>query len=87
MAFLGKLFLWGFAVIGGLLVLILITAPDPGPQRGGSYVATSHSQCVELGVDYYRRIGSFPRLSDGRDARGVANERCGRSISAFNNLR
>lgn len=95
MATLGKILLWGLAIIGGLLVLLMVFVPDPGPGQAssgsrssgaGSY-ATSHANCVELGVDYFRRIGSFPRLSDGRDARSVASERCSRTISAFNDLR
>ena len=93
MATLGKILLWCLAIIGGLFVLLLVFAPAPGPassgsrSSGSSSFATSHAGCVDLGIDYFRRIGSFPRLSDGRDARSVASERCSRSISAFNDLR
>jgi uncharacterized membrane protein YhaH (DUF805 family) len=40
-------------------------------------------ECVELGVDYFKDIGSYPLLSSGRDARTEANDRCGRSSLAF----
>lgn len=40
---------------------------------------SEREKCVDRGVYYYKEIGSFPRLSDGRDAEQVAKERCERS--------
>lgn len=39
--------------------------------------------CIERGVQYFIEIGSYPKLSDGRDAVKVATERCNRTITAF----
>ncbi|RYD86049.1 MAG: hypothetical protein EOP84_00310 [Verrucomicrobiaceae bacterium] len=52
------------------------TAPKAQPQ-------SPHAACVKRGVEYFKEIGSYPRLSDGRDAAKVADERCGRTLTAF----
>lgn len=39
--------------------------------------------CYRKGITYYREIGSYPSLSDGRDANTVIGERCARSKLAF----
>jgi hypothetical protein len=39
--------------------------------------------CVAKGVAYFKKIGSFPTLSDGRSATQVAYDRCGRTVKAF----
>lgn len=39
--------------------------------------------CRERGETYFKDIGSWPRLSDGRWAIDVAKERCSRNSSAF----
>ena len=43
--------------------------------------------CVELGVTYFKEIGSYPTLTaepnTGRLARTVARERCKRTTTAF----
>jgi hypothetical protein len=39
--------------------------------------------CVMRGVEYFKAIDSFPKLSDGRDAIDVAIERCNRTATAF----
>lgn len=39
--------------------------------------------CQDRGEAYYRDIGSWPTLSDGRSASGVVQERCARSVDAF----
>jgi hypothetical protein len=60
---------------------LAIAQPTPRP-------ATTVAECVELGVAYYKEIGSWPRLTAppnrGRDARQVAAERCNRTVGAFN---
>jgi hypothetical protein len=44
---------------------------------------TSFEACVGKGTDYFKNIGSFPKLSNGRMASDVAYERCGRTVGAF----
>ena len=39
--------------------------------------------CVEYGIQHFKDIGSYPRLSDGRSAATVARERCERMPAAF----
>lgn len=39
--------------------------------------------CQLKGMAYFKEIGSYPYLSDGRDAAKVAKERCNRSLVAF----
>ena len=46
-------------------------------------VQTDRGECVRKGVAYFKEIGSFPTLSDGRDATEVALERCERTPGAF----
>ncbi len=53
----------------------------------GPRSATTYSQCVGNGVAYFQEIESWPKLSDGRDARSVAAERCNRTTGAFDGLR
>lgn len=52
----------------------------------GPASATLYSECVGKGVAYFQEIGSWPKLSDGRDARSVAAERCNRTTGAFDGL-
>ncbi|MFE0407442.1 hypothetical protein ACFW0S_01480 [Citrobacter freundii] len=40
-------------------------------------------ECIKRGAQYFTDIGSYPNLSDGRDAMKVASERCNRTITAF----
>ena len=44
---------------------------------------TQRERCNRLGVQYYKDIGSFPILSDGRNARDVVKEHCRNSLRAF----
>lgn len=39
--------------------------------------------CVRRGIAYFKEIGSWPTLSDGRNAEQVVRERCRRSTQAF----
>ncbi len=41
------------------------------------------TECVGRGTVYYQEIGSYPKLSDGRDAHSVAAEHCYQSITAY----
>lgn len=44
---------------------------------------TDFDRCVARGEKYFREIGSWPNLSDGRSAHGVAIDRCDRTADAF----
>ena len=39
--------------------------------------------CYQRGVAYYKEIGSYPTLSDGRSAELVVRDRCDRANTAF----
>ena len=39
--------------------------------------------CVQRGIAYYKEIGSYPKLSDGRLASEVVADRCARTTTAF----
>lgn len=39
--------------------------------------------CVDRGIAYYQEIGSWPTLSDNRDALEVVRDRCNRTSTAF----
>ena len=43
--------------------------------------------CLTKGAAYFREIGSYPKLSDGRDADTVAKERCYNTTGAFDGLK
>lgn len=53
----------------------------------GGVAPTSHSQKIEecqiRGIAYFSEMGSFPFLSDGRDAAEVAKDRCKKTLTAF----
>ncbi|WP_286383410.1 MULTISPECIES: hypothetical protein [unclassified Acinetobacter] len=47
---------------------------------------SNYGKCVENGVQYFKDIGSYPRLSDGKHAENVVRERCNRSSVAFGSI-
>lgn len=49
----------------------------------GGYRDEEHEACVGRGIAYFKEIDSYPRLSDGRLAKQVAEERCHGSLTAF----
>ena len=58
-------------------------APPPPAQSGEWQHASTVAGCVADGVAYFKEIGSYPTLSDGRNAEEVASERCQRTLTAF----
>lgn len=85
-----KHLVWFAVPIVGLFAFA-IAQPQTGSVRQQSslsqqsYVATDPIRdCYKKGVAYYKEIGSYPFLSDGREAEEVAVEKCGRSPVAFN---
>jgi hypothetical protein len=65
-----------FALVTAFVSMVLggCNSADSGP---------SVDACVEKGIAYFRDIGSFPYLSDGRDAKLGVRDRCGRTTGAF----
>lgn len=73
------------AIVGIGLLLMWGRAVD-GPSQAGASAGTrddAFTACVLKGEKYFKDIGSFPKLSDGRDALAVAWERCSRTTTAF----
>jgi len=66
--------------IGTVLAMALL-AVGIGPAAAQSSQAIE--ACVGRGIAYFKEIGSYPRLSDGRSAAQVARERCNRTTTAF----
>ena len=62
-----------------IMTTFLIAAAQPSIAIG----LPTHSECVELGMQYYKDIGSFPTLSTGEDALEKVIGMCTRSPIAF----
>jgi protein involved in sex pheromone biosynthesis len=45
--------------------------------------ADTYAGCVSRGIAYFKIIGSYPNLTDGRTAESASRERCGRTKRAF----
>ena len=60
------------------IILLFLLLDDRGDVTDSAVEA-----CVRRGEAYFSDIGSFPTLSDGRDALTVARERCRRTTTAF----
>lgn len=69
-----------YAVILGLIFWGLYSCMSGSSERTAAY-----NQCIEKGKAYFKEIGSWPRLSDGRDAEVVAAQRCSNTHGAFGN--
>lgn len=83
---------WLLILLGFVVLVLLLgrcgSSGPPGYVGGGTYSGGSAPDsavlaCTARGVKYFGEIGSWPRLSDGRDARAVAADRCSRSTAAF----
>lgn len=48
--------------------------------------AQSDEDCIANGIGYYKTIGSYPRLSNGKDISQVVQDKCTRTRSAFDPL-
>lgn len=78
----------GLLVLGAIgLGLAMLGARDGRDAGGGAapqFVAMDErASCAGRGVAYFKQIGSWPTLSDGRDALNAVYERCQRSVTAF----
>lgn len=65
--------------------LIVIASCNGGSINSSAAQATDDAvaACIQRGIAYFKEIGSWPKLSDGRDAAEVAAERCWRTTTAF----
>lgn len=64
-------------VIFTVSALILGCSKEPGVT----------SQCVEKGIKYYKEIGSYPNLSDGRSAEVAAQDKCLNYSGSFDSVK
>ena len=64
-----------------ILALLLITSAACSSSGADDQAALD--RCVSNGVAYFKEIGSYPTLSDGREAEDVAIDRCSRTTTAF----
>lgn len=66
-----------------VLFLLALFGPkndDPSARALSKNEETVVDYCVQRGIGYYREIGSYPNLSDGRTAISVAREKCRRTL-------
>ncbi|WP_413578571.1 zinc ribbon domain-containing protein [Bdellovibrio sp. HCB290] len=50
--------------------------------------SANKEMCIEKGIKYFKEIGAYPRLtSTGQLAEEAAEEKCGRTVGAFGELR
>lgn len=75
-------FLIFFCIAGAMYFLPKLSSSLEFVDRNASELPTT-LECVELGINYYKDIGSYPLLSSGKDARTEVSERCRRSALAF----
>jgi hypothetical protein len=61
----------------------MLTHPAPTDPLAGMKTVSAFSQCQDKGIKYYKEIGSFPRLSDGRSAYDVIDQKCRVTSAAF----
>lgn len=52
-------------------------------QQAAATRAPTYSECVEMGIQYYKEIGSYPKLSTGEDALEKVLAICKNSLLAF----
>ncbi|WP_412473565.1 hypothetical protein [Halobacteriovorax sp. YZS-1-1] len=69
--------LYSFIIIAISFSLLLLCTPS---KKGNNQEVFS---CTSRGIDYFKSIGSYPTLGNGKDAYSVAKERCQRTTTAF----
>ena len=62
------------AIVVGIWVYVAMHRDDPVHQ---------YQACLQRGAAHFKVIGSYPNLSDGRDAETVVQQRCRRTLAAF----
>jgi hypothetical protein len=72
-----------------VLIMILFFVTGRQPESGSaskisqSSTTSEFATCLRSGENYFKEIGSWPKLSDGRLASRVAEDRCRNTTSAF----
>jgi uncharacterized membrane protein len=70
--------------VAGIVMLIAVALFWPGgPRTASSDQLKARMECTNRGIAYFKEVGSFPQLSDGRMAGDVAYQRCSGSDKAF----
>lgn len=64
-------------IVGSFMFLYFSHASKSGNE------SNQFDECVSKGDAYYRDIGSYPTLSNGRDAHSVVVEKCFQTTTAF----
>jgi hypothetical protein len=81
-----RVVIWVLLIVFVLLLVGNMLSGDSS-NKGSTYstrgTASPIIACYRRGVAYFKEIGSYPTLSDGRAAKLVASERCNRSTTAF----
>jgi hypothetical protein len=81
-----RVVIWMLLIILVLLVVGSMLGGDSSNKESTYTTGSTDSPiiaCYQRGVAYFKEIGSYPTLSNGRSAELVASERCNRSITAF----
>lgn len=71
-----KIIFYSVVVVFGLFVFSALINPS-GPS------SADVEACVKRGEAYFKEVGSYPTLSDGRNATEVARTRCEKTLTAF----
>ena len=70
-------------LLGSILAMFVSECSFVSASSARAEEKVSVEECVRRGEAYFREIGSYPTLSDGRSAQTVARERCNRTTTAF----
>lgn len=69
-------------MIMGFVLLVFVLLVFAALKQLG-ILPDKEAECRDRGEVYFREVGSYPTLSDGRWAIDVAKERCARTTTAF----
>lgn len=70
-------------MIIGIIVIIGFIIAGVVLQHFGLWFPDKEAECRDRGEKFFKEIGSWPKLGDGRSAIDVAKERCHRTTAAF----
>jgi hypothetical protein len=79
-----RVVIWGLLIVF-VIVLVANIFGGGSSDKARTKISTGSPiiECYRRGVAYFKEIGSYPKLSDGRSAEMVASERCNRTPTAF----
>lgn len=73
---------WVVAALALLLGYLALHYAAESRQAADLY-KTAVNACQLRGVDYFKSMGAYPTMSDGRSASEVSEDRCKRNTRAF----